>query len=1110
MKYFRMNKSLALILALAMLLTLFPFTALAEEWDDSNVLPKGYIDTSNDGLAELLNQQQEQISLFAASSEGKTADLVFVIDSTASMSNEINNVKLSITKFAQSLEAQGVSLRIGIVEYRDIQEDGLDSTVVHKLNYSPWLSNTTQMVDKLSSISVGGGGDYPETVIDALGYLVDDNTMLWSSSSYKFAIVLTDASYKINNRHGYANLQEVTDELASRHITTSVITTADNYNTYKTLADTTGGELADINSNFDTVLSSMANRILDVALKPSKAIYVLPGYMGSRLYGNDNKEVWANEAIIASELAKAGLIGGARSVLELNVNGENPQVHDGMDNFGFNSPDDLYGSLDTYKSLISKLESEFGKEYDVIFFSYNWLADLNDEAIELQSHINSNGYDSVIFVTHSTGGLLASTYISNSRDNKLKVDKAILIAPPLFGTYASLEPLEFGKNDFLEEKLNDRNWIEKHVAFSGIKAIAVNSPTTYQLLPSIEYLKLIPQIYKDDIKGTAVTTADRYYEILNQSSNINPLLTNGSKRSHEALRRKLGDVISLWEGNVVSALQEVDTVLIGTSKGHMTPAIASYKGSLFGGTKIDDIIFKKDGDGTILNISSFAMSADNKHVLKYKDFKDAGYDHTALVTEKVPIDYVCDYIKGIATASSPTVSLMSDEAGMETYIKLRYYADKDVEVNIFDDKNDNVVKISLNETFGLEKNKFEYLPITMSTDETDAILYMPREGYKIVFSHGNVIDIAIEFYCEVSTLVADGWNDVSVINSANVTLDNGILATLDGITGEITADNLSSKIDGNVTTYYTEWDLPKITKVNHDDVMRIEPVGNHATQVLPLLSWNSSDDNIIEIASDGTITAKSFGKVTISATDGNKATTGEVVVVQEATSLTLANITMDIDERVLIKPQFIPATATETDLVYTVNNNDIVSINESGVILALKAGTATVTAMTSYGVQNEFDVIVLDDNNYAVQSISITPTSISVQQGKSTTLKALFRPENASNKDVHWFVDDASILKLTSKDDTATITGLKEGSSKVTVVSDDGGYSDECVIKVVRLSNSSGGSNSTNSLTAPIANVQSGEIVLNTPVTLTTNYKDAIIYYTIDGTNPTQKSMEYT
>ena len=146
------------------------------------------------------------------------------------------------------------------------------------------MNSTSVMVEVLNGISAGGGGDDQETVIDGLGYLVDGETIPWSSDSYKFAVVLTDAGCKIANRHGYNSLQEVADALLQADIHTSVVTTASEYSTYEELYTTTVGTKADIYSDFSTVLADLANQILGLTGKAKKAIYVLPGYLGSELY----------------------------------------------------------------------------------------------------------------------------------------------------------------------------------------------------------------------------------------------------------------------------------------------------------------------------------------------------------------------------------------------------------------------------------------------------------------------------------------------------------------------------------------------------------------------------------------------------------------------------------------------------------------------------------------------------------------------------------------------------------------------------------------------------------------------------------------------------------
>ncbi|MDQ2085829.1 VWA domain-containing protein [Herbivorax sp. ANBcel31] len=120
----------------------------------------------------------------ASDSQNKSnekVDLAFVIDTTGSMNSHINNVKNNISDFATYLEDQGIDLRISIIEYRDIKVDGVDSTKVHKLDGSTWHYSTKDMINTLDKLSVDGGGDIPETVIDGLGYL-DTRIMSYDGS----------------------------------------------------------------------------------------------------------------------------------------------------------------------------------------------------------------------------------------------------------------------------------------------------------------------------------------------------------------------------------------------------------------------------------------------------------------------------------------------------------------------------------------------------------------------------------------------------------------------------------------------------------------------------------------------------------------------------------------------------------------------------------------------------------------------------------------------------------------------------------------------------------------------------------------------------------------
>ena len=974
----------------------------------------------------------------------KNAELVFVIDSTGSMGDAINNVKTGITSFVNSLETQGVKLRIGIVEYRDIEEDGLDSTIIHELNHSPWMNSTSEMVGVLGGIAADGGGDIPESVIDGLGYLVDGETIPWSSDSYKFAVVLTDAGYKVANRHGFNSLQEVADALLHAGINTSVVTEESEFSTYEELYTTTGGTRANIYSDFSTVLADLANQILGLTGKSKKAIYVLPGYLGSELY--DGPDGTAGGDLVYVSIPRL-MLNMTKFFQDADSNGTRLHVDYARDEYGANG---------TYKTLVDRLRAEFVDEYDVRFFPYNWLEDLNDSVKKLERDIRKNHYDSVIFVTHSTGGLLASAFIAKSNANKLLVSKAILIAAPLFGTYASLLPIERGdsrKFDF-NEILSNIDWfshgLDAITPKSWVRGWAKNSPTTYQLLPSSEYIRQIPMLnFNSDNWWSpwsnleAIGSIGGYYRILNGSERINPNLTNGTDRSHRYFRETAlkGDVISQWS---LASLMEVDTLLICTTSGHSTTKTVLYRNGVFGGKKLDDIIYNRNGDGTVQGIS--ATGAVNGIVKLRVDYYSA--DHGGLCKDSEVLSRICSEIRGMRTPVKN--HHVADTAGISELIKIRYKADVPVTATIYDAENNVVAQVSSEGITGFEENDFifdSFADAEEDGERTEASIYMPNGGYKILFTHGNSADVSVNFNAYVSTLVDDGWKDFSVITSVASTYDSGLIASFDGTTQVIDNDTITEIVGGTAEDWFTEWEIPSAIKVNKGDVLPIEISGSEAGAVSDKLVWHSADESIAHVSESGVLTAVGYGKTIISATDGNKAVTSEVTVIQNATAVSFSDVEMVIGERTLIRPSFEPVSATETELTYSMDKEGIIEINEFGVMHALAEGSVIVTGTTAYGVSGQFTVTVKDDTNYGVESIAL-PATAKVGLNNKITLDVAFNPVNATNKNIKWYVEDDSIIRLTPGDAQAEIVGTKLGTTKVTAVSEDGGHVAECIVTV--------------------------------------------------------------
>lgn len=153
-----------------------------------------------------------------------------------------------------------------------------------------------------------------------------------------------------------------------------------------------------------------------------------------------------------------------------------------------------YGAKNTYGKIVNALKDTFGREYnhgeDIHFFAYDWRLSIRDAAQKLQDFIDEKGYEEVILVAHSMGGLVSSVYLSNSQENRKKVDKLITIGTPYLGAPKGLYVLGTG-NMFKAKKPNDLEGHGTAFLLNGVlKIIAPNMISGYELLPTRNYFKL--------------------------------------------------------------------------------------------------------------------------------------------------------------------------------------------------------------------------------------------------------------------------------------------------------------------------------------------------------------------------------------------------------------------------------------------------------------------------------------------------------------------------------------------------------------------------------------------------------------------------------------------
>lgn len=98
-------------------------------------------------------------------SKSNSADIVFVVDRSASMSRTIDTVRNNINEFARNLAKDGVAARFGLATFSDEvygRIGGLadEGTILTKFNESYFTSDPAELEKALAGIKLAHGGDF--------------------------------------------------------------------------------------------------------------------------------------------------------------------------------------------------------------------------------------------------------------------------------------------------------------------------------------------------------------------------------------------------------------------------------------------------------------------------------------------------------------------------------------------------------------------------------------------------------------------------------------------------------------------------------------------------------------------------------------------------------------------------------------------------------------------------------------------------------------------------------------------------------------------------------------------------------------------------------------
>lgn len=143
-------------------------------------------------LGAALNREARQ------SGGERKADVMFVLDCTSSMKLEIEGIKEVIIDFVDAVERENVRIRVGLVAFRDVCTSvPPEEPKVLSFAGSPFTSDAALFAREVGQLKAKGGGDLPESSLDALLLAVRQE---FDPEAEKVLVLITDAPPHVPDR----------------------------------------------------------------------------------------------------------------------------------------------------------------------------------------------------------------------------------------------------------------------------------------------------------------------------------------------------------------------------------------------------------------------------------------------------------------------------------------------------------------------------------------------------------------------------------------------------------------------------------------------------------------------------------------------------------------------------------------------------------------------------------------------------------------------------------------------------------------------------------------------------------------------------------------------
>lgn len=163
----------------------------------------------------------------------------------------------------------------------------------------------------------------------------------------------------------------------------------------------------------------------------------------------------------------------------------------------------------------------------------------------------------------------------------------------------------------------------------------------------------------------------------------------------------------------------------------------------------------------------------------------------------------------------------------------------------------------------------------------------------------------------------------------------------------------------------------------------------------------------------------------------------------EQIELSMDEIAIDVNEQYQLTANPIPANADDITIIWSSDNEQVATVNETGLVTAITSGEANIIASSVDGTIKDVCKVTVKAH---AESISLQESSINlVKIGDTYQLEATVLPDNAVDKTVTWKSANEKIC-IVSNSGQVIASGV--GTTIVTVTTVDGGHMAYCVVTV--------------------------------------------------------------